>query len=87
MLTVEIARQQAHVDISVVDSGPGLDAEQRESLRQRWTQGLAGVRLGAGAGLGLAIASRYVALMGGELLLESGPGGRGLRAVVRLRAA
>jgi len=87
MLTVAIARHEKGVDISVVDSGPGLDAGQRESLRQRWTQGLAGVRLGAGAGLGLAIASRYVSLMGGELLLEAGPGGKGLRAVVRLRAA
>jgi len=87
MLTVAIARHEKGVDISVVDSGPGLDAGQRESLRQRWTQGLAGVRLGAGAGLGLAIASRYVSLMGGELLFEAGPGGRGLRAVVRLQAA
>ncbi len=87
MLTVEVERQAARVDIRVVDSGPGLDAGQRESLRQRWTQGLAGVRLGAGAGLGLAIASRYVSLMGGELLLEAGPGGKGLRAVVRLQAA
>ena len=87
MLTVAIARHEKGVDISVVDSGPGLDAGQRESLRQRWTQGLAGVRLGAGAGLGLAIASRYVSLMGGELLLEAGPGGKGLRAVVRLQAA
>jgi two-component system sensor histidine kinase TctE len=87
MLTVAIARHEKGVDISVVDSGPGLDAGQRESLRQRWTQGLAGVRLGAGAGLGLAIASRYVSLMEGELLLEAGPGGKGLRAVVRLRAA
>lgn len=87
MLTVEIERQAGHVGISVVDSGPGLDAGQREGLRQRWTQGLAGVRLGAGAGLGLAIASRYVALMGGDLVLEPGPGGKGLRAVVRLQAA
>ena len=87
MLTVEVERQAGRVDISVVDSGPGLDAGQRESLRQRWTQGLAGVRLGAGAGLGLAIASRYVSLMGGELLLEAGPGGSGLRAVVRLQSA
>ena len=87
MLTVAIARHEKGVDISVVDSGPGLDAGQRESLRQRWTQGLAGVRLGAGAGLGLAIASRYVSLMGGELLFEAGPGGWGLRAVVRLQAA
>ena len=87
MLTVEIDRQPSHVGISVVDSGPGLDAGQRESLRRRWAQGLAGVRLGAGAGLGLAIASRYVSLMGGELVLEAGPGGKGLRAVVRLQAA
>ena len=86
MLTVVIERHPEQVDISVVDSGPGLDAGQREGLRQRWTQGLAGVRLGAGAGLGLAIASRYVALMGGELLLEAGPDGKGLRAVVRLQA-
>jgi two-component system sensor histidine kinase TctE len=87
LLTVEIERHATHVDIRVVDSGPGLDAGQRESLGQRWTQGLAGVRLGAGAGLGLAIASRYVTLMGGELLLEAGPAGKGLRAVVRLQAA
>ena len=60
---------------------------RREGLRQRWTQGLTGVRLGAGAGLGPAIASRYVSLMGGALLLEAGPGGKGLRAVVRLQAA
>ena len=73
--------------IAVTDNGPGLDAEQRGRMKQRWTQGIAGVKLGAGAGLGLAIASRYAELMGGSLQLEVGPQGRGVRAVVRLRAS
>ena len=85
-VTVEIERRDAEVLIAITDSGPGLDAEQRESMKRRWTQGLAGVKLGAGAGLGLAIASRYAELMGGSLQLDVGPGGRGVRAVVRLRS-
>jgi len=44
------------------------------------------VKLGAGAGLGLAIASRYAELMGGSLALDAGPEGHGVRAVVRLRS-
>ncbi|MEP7139422.1 MAG: sensor histidine kinase [Caldimonas sp.] len=85
-VTVEIERDDREVRIAVVDNGPGLDAGQRESMKRRWTQGLAGVKLGAGAGLGLAIASRYAELMGGSLRLDAGPQGRGVRAVVRLRA-
>ncbi len=85
-VTVEIERDDGEVRIAVVDNGPGLDAGQRESMKRRWTQGLAGVKLGAGAGLGLAIASRYAELMGGSLRLDAGPQGRGVRAVVRLRA-
>jgi two-component system sensor histidine kinase TctE len=85
-VTVEIERSESEVLIAVTDSGPGLDAEQRESMKRRWTQGLAGVKLGAGAGLGLAIASRYAELMGGSLQLDAGPAGRGVRAVIRLRA-
>ena len=85
-VTVEIERGEGDVLVAVTDNGPGLDAGQRESLKQRWTQGLAGVKLGAGAGLGLAIASRYAELMGGSLQLDAGAEGRGVRAVVRLRA-
>jgi two-component system sensor histidine kinase TctE len=85
-VTVEIERRDAEVLIAVTDNGPGLDAEQREGMKRRWTQGLAGVKLGAGAGLGLAIASRYAELMGGRLQLDAGPSGRGVRAVIRLRS-
>ena len=85
-VTVEIERDDGEVRIAVVDNGSGLDAGQRESVKRRWTQGLDGVKLGAGAGLGLAIASRYAELMGGSLRLDAGPQGRGVRAVVRLHA-
>jgi two-component system sensor histidine kinase TctE len=84
-LTVAIEQRAPHVLISVTDTGPGLDPKQREQLKRRWAQGVAGVKLGAGAGLGLAIASRYAELMGGSLQLEVGPGGRGVRAVIALR--
>jgi len=86
-LTVTLRQAEDGVLVSVIDAGRGLEPAQRELLARRWTQGSAGVQLGAGSGLGLAIVSRYVALMEGELSLESGPAGRGLCAVVRLRAA
>jgi len=86
-LKVAVERDGARVRVAVIDTGPGLDPEQREQIRQRWAQGDAGVRLGSGVGLGLAIASRYAALMNGTLALEGGPGGQGLCAVLALREA
>ena len=86
-LTVAVEHDAPRVFISVTDTGPGLDPRQREHLKQRWAQGIAGIELGAGAGLGLAIASRYAELLGGALQLEVGPGGRGVRAVVSLQDA
>ena len=59
----------------------------REQITQRWAQGRAGVRLGTGVGLGLAIASRYAALMNGTLELKAGPDGRGLCAVLEVDEA
>ena len=73
--------------VTVTDTGPGLDPGQRALVKQRWAQGSAGVELGAGAGLGLAIASRYAELLGGELALQAGPGGRGLCATFTLQKA
>ena len=85
-LTVELARRDGMVEVAVIDDGPGLDERQRQQPPRRWERGATGLELGDGAGLGLAIASRYAALLGGSLRLEPGPGERGLRAVVTLRA-
>ena len=69
--------------IEVEDRGPGLTAEQRAQVgvfvqfeRQRHEQ--------QGLGLGLAIARATAELAGGELRLEEGTGGCGLRVVFDL---
>lgn len=72
--------------IEVTDQGPGLPADQRAQIgpfkqfgrKHREQQGL---------GLGLAIAQVVAQLAGGRLLLEEGPQGRGLCAVLDLPAA
>lgn len=86
-VTVELAREPAGVRLSVVDNGPGLDAQERRHLLQRGVRGLHAQRLGEGAGLGLAIVGKFAEVMGATFALDDAPGGRGLRASVLLRAA
>jgi two-component system sensor histidine kinase TctE len=86
-LTVALEQGEQRVRVAVTDNGPGLEREQQGQLPLRWSQGMAGVRLGAGAGLGLAIASRYAALMGGALELGAASDGGGLRAALTLVSA
>lgn len=65
--------------LSVVDDGPGIPAESRQVLMQRWAQGADGQRLGQGAGLGLSIVARYAQLLGARLTLEDADARGGLR--------
>jgi CheY-like chemotaxis protein/anti-sigma regulatory factor (Ser/Thr protein kinase) len=60
----------------VTDTGPGVAVDRRAAIFEDFEQGDgAHARPTEGAGLGLAIAKRIVALMGGELALEDNPGG------------
>jgi two-component system sensor histidine kinase TctE len=81
-VTVTVSRSAGQAVLSVTDNGPGLKAPDTELLRSRWTLGQAGQRLGEGAGLGLAIVSRYAELLGARLTLEAVDGAPGLRASV-----
>jgi signal transduction histidine kinase/CheY-like chemotaxis protein len=75
-------RMWAHRDgsslvVEVVDDGPGLTPEQRALLFEESADtetDPATTRQYAGAGLGLALARRFLQRMGGELQLESTPG-------------
>jgi signal transduction histidine kinase len=58
--------------ISVIDDGPGIASEHVERIFQAFQRGTMEGK--AGVGLGLAIASRSAALLGGKLTLESKPG-------------
>ncbi|MCU7922021.1 MAG: response regulator [Candidatus Thiodiazotropha sp. (ex Dulcina madagascariensis)] len=58
----------------VEDSGAGIDESDRQHIFEPFFQTPEGAARGEGTGLGLTISREYVALMGGELLLESHPG-------------
>ena len=69
-VTVAVEQKNGAITLSVIDNGPGMTVEHTQQLRQRWTLGPAGQRLGEGAGLGLAIVSRYADLMGAQFDLH-----------------
>jgi two-component system OmpR family sensor kinase len=70
--------------VTVTDKGPGIPAGERERVFARFHRvpGTAGT----GSGLGLALVRSIAARHDGEVVLEDGPGGCGLRAVLRLPA-
>lgn len=71
--------------LRVADTGPGLNAEQRARLFQRFSQadGLNTARRYGGSGLGLAICQELAAAMQGRIDVESEPG-IGTTFIVRL---
>ncbi|MFE2412544.1 ATP-binding protein [Kitasatospora sp. NPDC059408] len=75
------------VDVRVVDHGPGIGDRQREHLFEPFHRSRrgAGGRV-AGVGLGLTVAKGFTEAMGGELTVESTPGG-GTTFVFGLRRA
>lgn len=83
-VAVAVNLQTRMCSISVEDDGPGIPASVRTAMMQRWTQGDDGELLGQGAGLGLFLVARYARLLGSHLQLDSGEGGRGLKASVWL---
>lgn len=79
-VTVQCRSTPEDVLFAVEDSGPGIAAEKRAQVFQRF------VRLdqhGEGSGLGLAIVREIAAAHGARVDLAEGAGGRGLRVAVR----
>lgn len=72
-ITVGARPEDHHARIWVSDQGPGIAAEDRERVFERFYK-VAGGSGTRGTGIGLSIAERYVALHGGEINLESTPG-------------
>jgi signal transduction histidine kinase len=69
------------VRILVEDAGPGVDADRRDLVFERFSRGRVGSP--TGVGLGLAIVQRHVALHDGRVHVEERPEG-GARFVVEL---
>jgi signal transduction histidine kinase len=85
-VTIQLAdRIGGGARVSVTDQGPGMDAEQRAQATSRFWRPPGAT--GGGSGLGLAIVDHLAIAGGGELVLDAGPGGTGLRATVDLAPA
>ena len=68
-MQLELAAENGTVSVAVDDSGPGIDAKERERIfRPFWS------RDHSGTGLGLAIASELALALGGRIDLASAPG-------------
>ena len=81
---VSALRRGHSVEIAVRDDGPGVAGEDLGRITQRFYRVLGS---GAqGSGLGLSIVARVAELHGAALRLESGLDGRGLGAVLELKA-
>jgi signal transduction histidine kinase len=74
-IRVAAKRVDDEVEISVADDGPGMPADQKDHIFDRFTRGDAGLTQHVGGtGLGLAISKSLVELHGGTIGVESEPG-------------
>jgi two-component system sensor histidine kinase TctE len=81
-VTVGVVADGSGAQLTVTDDGPGIPAAERERVFERFHR-LADSSI-PGNGLGLAIVREIATAHGGSAAVESGPGGRGIRVVVRV---
>lgn len=79
---VNCSRESDQLEISIADSGPGVEQGEMESIFKPGVRGTAG-RGKPGSGFGLAIAREFVEAQGGTIVVAP-PDERGARFVVRL---
>ena len=70
---LRVRTQDGACTFAVHDTGPGIVPEELHSLFEEFRQGAAGETEG-GTGLGLTLAQRFTALMGGQLSVDSAVG-------------
>ncbi len=81
-IVVELSPLLNGVMLTVTDNGPGIPADQREWVFERFHRGKD--HSAPGAGLGLPIVRQACQRLGGSVRLETGPGGQGCRFIVWL---
>jgi two-component system phosphate regulon sensor histidine kinase PhoR len=88
IVRVEVARDDEQAVLRVVDRGPGIPAEDRERVFERFYRGKS-ARSGQvrGSGIGLALVQHIAEAHGGDVEVREGEGGRGATFVVSIPLA
>lgn len=86
-VTIAVSAREDAVVIAVEDEGPGIPADARERVFERFERLGTGSGERPGAGLGLYIVREIARAHGGSVRAEEGEGGRGARVVIELPAA
>ncbi|MGB4767225.1 MAG: sensor histidine kinase [Rugosibacter sp.] len=81
-VTVAVAADAKHVQLTVEDNGPGIPAEERERIFERFHR--LPESTGEGCGLGLAIVREIVQIHHASITLNDGTGGHGTLVSIRL---
>lgn len=79
-VAVEVAPRDAEVTLTVTDNGPGIPADERARVFDRFYRGP--TANAQGCGLGLSIVKRVAELHRAAIELADAPGGHGLRVQV-----
>ena len=83
-VTVAVTSHAGRIRLTVEDDGPGIPADQRDAMIQRFARGPS--PRASGSGLGLALVQQQADLHSGTLTLDAAPGG-GLSATLRIPLA
>ncbi len=82
-VTVELAWSDGRLEMTVTDTGPGMDADTLARVYEPFQRAVDAP--GPGAGLGLCITRRLVELMDGAIAIDTAPG-RGTRVCLHVAA-
>jgi two-component system phosphate regulon sensor histidine kinase PhoR len=83
---VEVSAVPGHIEIAVIDTGPGIDAAHHNRIFERFYRVDSGrARSAGGTGLGLAIVKHLCSAMRAEVQIQSTPGS-GSRFTLKLPA-
>lgn len=73
-ITLRVLGDRRYLKVEVVDTGPGIALAEQEKIFNRFYQVRAAAAYSIqGTGIGLAVTRELVQLMGGTILVESGP--------------
>lgn len=80
---INVRPEAGAVWLEIIDTGPGIPADERSRVFDRFYRGCESGH--TGSGLGLAIVKRIADRHGAEIQLDSGKAGRGLRIGVQFK--